>query len=109
MWKEVVLSIGWLAVASQLAQAADCGDEVQRVTRQIGLAPNAPATSASPGPPADVTSRLNEGAPVPGNPIAIRRTEVLASLEAARAAAAQGNEQACLDQLAKAQAALQAR
>jgi len=93
-------------------------DDVQQLTKRLGLSPNTapqnglpgaelPATTESRGIPPEVTSRLSGG--TPGNPVAARRSEALAALQSARAAAAQGNEQECSAQLAKAQAIFEQR
>ncbi len=93
--------------------AATCMDDVQQLAKRLGVAQTAapqngmpgagpPATTESRGIPPEVTSRLSGNAAA-GNPTAARRSEALAALQSARAAAAQGNEQACSAQLAKAQ------
>ncbi len=116
-WREALLSVAITLASCQPAPAASCQDEIDRVSQQLGLSPGSspsgaaepPATTESRGLPPEVTSRLSNTGIGPGNPTAMRRTEVLASLQAARAAAAQGDESECLAQLAKAQSALQAQ
>ncbi len=108
-----------IAVAWQPAAAASCMDDVQRVAQRLGVqerpaspgapAPaEAPATTESRGIPPEVTSRLT-GSGTPPGATAGPRSEALASLQAARAANAQGNESECLAQLAKARAALEGK
>jgi hypothetical protein len=90
---------------------AGCMDDVQHLQSELGIAPGTetPATTESRGISPDVTSRLT-GSGVPGgNPIAVRRTEVLGLLQSARAASAQGNEDECLAQLGKAQDVMRER
>jgi len=97
------------------AQGAGCMDEVQRVSQQLGVqAPPAapgttppaevPATTESRGVPPEATSRLSGTGAEAGS--TGQRSQAIASLQAARAANAQGNEKECLEQLAKARAAL---
>jgi hypothetical protein len=106
MGKEILLAV-LCFIAAPSALAAECKAEIEQVTQQLGLPADAPATTESRGIPPEASSRL--GGPVPGNPAATRRSEVLASLQAARAASAEGNEPECFAQLAKAQAVLKAR
>jgi len=112
------LVVAALMAGAPPALAASCMDDVQALSKQLGLAPSVPPQNGMPGaePPAtmesrgippEVTSRLSGAAP--GNPIAARRSEALAALQSARAAAAQGNEPECSAQLAKAQAIFQER
>ncbi len=110
MWRVVVAAMVLIA-GSEAAWAAGCMAEVERMSQQLGVAapktsgaPPAerPATTESRGVPPEASSRLNTGTPGGGD----RRGEAVASLQAARAASAQGNEQACNEQLTKAQDAL---
>jgi len=100
------------------ASAASCMDEVQRVSQQLGVqgrpaAPGAtppaeaPATTESRGVPPEASSRLS-GTGAASGP-AGRHSEAIASLQAARAGSAQGNEKDCLAQLAKARAAVEGK
>lgn len=106
--------------AARPVLAASCMDDVQRLTNELGISQNAPprdgapgqetpATTESRGISPEVTSRLTGSGAAPGNTIAVRRTEVLGLLQAARAASAQGNEQECLTQLSKAQNVMRER
>lgn len=104
-----------LAIGGQAA--ASCMDEVRQLTSQLGLAPQAPpaggtagetpATTESRGLPPEATTPLNGAGPALGDTIAARRSEVLASMQAARAAAAQGDEQGCDADLEKARSVLE--
>lgn len=117
--RQGALIVAALMAGASPTLAAGCMDDVQQLTKRLGLSPNAvpqsgmpgaepPATMESRGIPPEVTSRLSGGTTA-GNPVAVRRTEALAALQSARAAAAQGNEQECTAQLAKAQAIFEQR
>jgi len=111
-----VLALG-LTMAIGGQAAASCMDEVRQLTSQLGLAPQAPPAGGTAGeaPTAtesrgllpDTTAPLGGASSALGGTIAARRTEVLASVQAARAAAAQGDEQGCVTDLAKARSVLQ--
>lgn len=103
---KVILFAVFCLMAAPSALAAECKSEIEQVTQQVGLSPDIPATTESRGIPPEASSRLS-GA-VPGNPTA-GRAEVLASLQAARAANAAGNEPECFAQLAKARALLRSK
>ena len=120
---QATLGVAALLATTSPAFAATCMDDVQALTRQLGMeqsappqngAPGAgpPATTESRGIPPEVTSRLSGNAALGntgGNTVAARRSSALAALQSARAAAAQGNEQACSAQLAKARAIFEQR
>jgi len=111
-----VMLAGSVSLATPVtALAAGCLDEVQRVAQQLGAqaqpaAPGTtppaevPATTESRGVPPEASSRLSGTGSEPGS--TGRRSQAIASLQAARAANAEGNERECLEQLAKARAAL---
>ncbi len=110
-----------IAIAAPRLVAASCIDDVQRLTNELGVSnvvpstgtgqPPAepPATTESRGISPEVTSRLTGSGATSGNPVAVRRTEVLGLLQSARAASAQGNENECLAQLSKAQDVMRGR
>jgi hypothetical protein len=113
MWQRAGLAALVLMVFGGAASAAECMKEVERVSAQLGVAaptrngpPPAerPATTESRGVPPEASSRLSTGTPTAGGD---RRGEAVQSLQAARAASAQGNEGECMAQLAKAQEVLQ--
>lgn len=121
-WVAVALGTAVTGATGRPALAASCMDDVERLTNQLGVsqnappqngatAPEVPATTESRGIPPEVTSRItgSGGGAGSGNPVAVRRTEVLGLLQAARAASAQGNEQECLTQLNKAEDIMKAR
>lgn len=117
VWYALVVGAAVTLGATRPVLAAGCMDEVQHMSTTLGVTPSAPAPNgaSTPEPPAttesrgispEVTSRLTAPNATPGNPIAARRSEVLALLQAARAASAQGNEQECLTQVNKARSVL---
>lgn len=103
-------------LSSPPAHAAGCLEEVERVAQNLGLTKSipglpqaaAPATTESRGIPPEVTSRLS-GTGTSSGTTAGRQGEALAMLQSARAANAQGNEQECFSQLAKAKETLQGK
>ncbi len=110
-----------IAIAAPGLAAATSMDDVRRLTNELGVSnvvpstgtgqPPAepPATTESRGISPEVTSRLTGSGATSGNPVAVRRTEVLGLLQSARAASAQGNEDECLAQLGKAQRVMSGR
>lgn len=107
----VLLALLLAGTAGSNVALASCMDDVQQLTSRLGLVPQAPAnrtggeapaTTESRGISPEITSRLNGTGAAAGNTVAAKRTEVLASIQAARAAAAQGNEQECETQINKA-------
>jgi hypothetical protein len=113
MHKELLLASMLIVLAIPTARAAGCMEEVERVAQNLGLTKSipglpqttAPATTESRGIPPEVTSRLS-GTGTSSGTTAGRQGEALALLQSARAANAQGNENECFAQLAKARETL---
>ncbi len=117
MRKELLFASILVLTASPLAQAASCLQEVESVAQKMGVmksipglpqAGTAPATTESRGIPPEVTSRLT-GTGTSSATSGGRQGEALAMLQSARAADAQGNEQECFSQLAKAREKLEGK
>jgi hypothetical protein len=119
MRKELLLASMTLLLSCPLANAAGCLEEVERVAQKMGVMKSlpsipgmgkgdAPATTESRGIPPEVSSRLT-GTGTSSATSAGREGEAVAMLQSARAANAQGNEQECFSQLAKAREKLEGK